>query len=124
MEYLKLVSEKSMFREQLEYINEMLKHNQHHLADSKNKDSYEELIAIYLNAKQADLSAKDQKRLKKIENKLCPVDSNISKLSKQGYVRQRLEDELGSMSDRDFNKCNNLLDLYAKLEAMPPRGKI
>lgn len=51
MEYLKLVSEKSMFREQLEYINDMLKHNQHHLKDSKNKDTYEELIAIYLNAK-------------------------------------------------------------------------
>lgn len=28
------------------------------------------------------------------------------------------------MSDRDFRKCSNLLDLYAKLEAMPPKGKI
>jgi hypothetical protein len=113
-----------MFRETLEHMEGVMTHNQHHFpADAPNQDVYEELIALYLNSRQNEHTKQDQRRLKKIENKLCPISSNITKLSKQGVVREKLTNELKTMSDRDFRKYTTILDLYSKMEAMPPKGK-
>ena len=78
---------------------------------------------MYLNCKQNAHRKQDLRKLRRVINKICPIDPETNFKHKKRTVQERIDRNLLGMGEEEFNRLQTILNLYAKLDAFPPSLK-